>query len=177
MLKFILTEPLPVIDLKVISSGNTNILNEDGGGGILQLTWKSDPLSWQDAYQVSYAEVTTGSISSSSSASDSLIVSSVLSSGNNYSQLLNGSSRQQSVASVASSAITATTTTDSNVLVVQATKESIEDPLTPIECTLESLLPGRNYSVSVRSLSSSVPSNDTVVYHTMSMFNFIHYVV
>lgn len=172
------TEPLPVIDLKVISSGNTNgnNLNEDGGGGVLQLTWKSDAMSWQDAYQVSYAEVISGSLSSSSSASDSLIVSSVLSLGNNLNQSQNGSSRQQSTPSavaVASAAITATTSTDSNVLVVQATRESIEDPLTPIECTLESLLPGRNYSVSVRSLSSGVASNDTVVYHTMSKPNII----
>ncbi|XP_022171232.1 tyrosine-protein phosphatase 10D isoform X2 [Myzus persicae] len=163
-------KPLPVIDLKVISSGNTNgnNLNEDGGGGVLQLTWKADAMSWQDAYQVSYAEVLTGSLSSSSSASDSLIVSSVLSLGNNLNQSLNGSSRQQSTSSaVASAAITATTSTDSNVLVVQATRESIEDPTTPIECTLESLLPGRNYSISVKSLSSGVASNDTVVYHTM----------
>ncbi|VVC36919.1 Hypothetical protein CINCED_3A015609 [Cinara cedri] len=156
-------KPLPVLDLKIISSGNSNG-NEDGGGGILQLTWKADSMSWQDAYQVSYAEVLTGSLSSSSSASESLIVSSVLSLGNNQSQ--NISSRQQS-AVAASAPITVTTSTDSNVLVVQATRESIEDPSTPIECTLESLLPGRNYSVSVRSLSSSVASNDTIVYHTM----------
>lgn len=155
------------MDLKIIGSGNSNG-NEDGGGGILQLTWKADSMSWQDAYQVSYAEVLSGSLSSSSSASESLIVSSVLSLGNNQSQ--NISSRQQS--SVAASApITVTTSTDSNVLVVQATRESIEDPSTPIECTLESLLPGRNYSVSVRSLSSGVASNDTVVYHTMSKQN------
>lgn len=153
--------------MKVISSGNTNG-NDDGGSGILQLTWKADPLSWQDAYQVSYAEVITGSLSSSSSSPDSLIVSSVLSLGNNLSQSQNGSSRQLST-SVA--AITATTSTDSNVLVIQATKESIEDPSTPIECTLESLLPGRNYSVSVKSLSSGVASNDTIVYHTMSKIN------
>lgn len=170
---------MPVIDLKVISSGNTNgnNLNEDGGGGVLQLTWKADPMSWQDAYQVSYAEVVTGSLSPSPPGSDSLIVSSVLSlgGGNNLSQSQNGSQRQlqsaassAAVASAASAAITATTSTDSNVLVVQATRESIEDPSTPIECTLESLLPGRNYSVSVRALSSSVASNDTVVYHTMS---------
>lgn len=172
-------EPLPVIDLKVVSSGNTNgnNLNEDGGGGVLQLTWKADAMSWQDAYQVSYAEVLTGSLSSSSSASDSLIVSSVLSLGNNLNQSLNGSSRQQSTSSaVASAAITATTSTDSNVLVVQATRESIEDPSTPIECTLESLLPGRNYSISVKSLSSGVASNDTVVYHTMSKSNNILYI-
>lgn len=170
---------MPVIDLKVVSSGNAigNNLNEDGGGGVLQLSWKANPTSWQDAYQVSYAEVITGSLSSSSSASDSLIVSSVLSLGNNYNQSQNGSSQQQSassavaVATAASAAITATTSTDSNVLVVQATKESIEDPLTPIDCTLESLLPGRNYSVSVRSLSSGVASNDSVVYHTMSKPN------
>lgn len=151
-------------------------MNEDGGGGVLQLTWKADAMSWQDAYQVSYAEVLTGSLSSSSSASDSLIVSSVLSLGNNLNQSLNGSSRQQSTSSaVASAAITATTSTDSNVLVVQATRESIEDPSTPIECTLESLLPGRNYSISVKSLSSGVASNDTVVYHTMSKLNNILY--
>lgn len=169
-----------MIDLKVVSSGNTNgnNLNEDGGGGVLQLTWKADGASWQDAYQVSYAEVVTGSLSSSQSASDSLLVSSVLlGGGNNLSQSQNGSQRQlQSVASaaavaVASAASAATTSTDSNVVVVQATKESIEDPTTPIECTLESLLPGRNYSVSVRALSSNVPSNDTVVYHTMSKSN------
>lgn len=159
-------EPLPVIDLKVISSGNTNG-NDDGGSGVLQLTWKADPMSWQDAYQVSYAEVITGSISSSSSSSDTLVVSSVITLGNNLNQSQNGSSRQLST-SVASAAITATTSTDSNVLVIQATKESIEDPSIPIDCTLESLLPGRNYSVSVRSLSSGVASNDTVVYHTMS---------
>lgn len=162
--------------MKVISSGNTNgnNLNEDGGGGVLQLTWKADAMSWQDAYQVSYAEVITGSLSSSSSASDSLIVSSL---GNNLNQSQNGSSRQQSTSSavsVASAAITATTSTDSNVVVVQATRESIDDPLTPIECTLESLLPGRNYSVSVRSLSSGVASNDTVVYHTMSKLNYVY---
>lgn len=162
--------------MKVISSGNTNgnNLNEDGGGGVLQLTWKADAMSWQDAYQVSYAEVISGSLSSSSSASDSLLVSSL---GNNLNQSQNGSSRQQSpssAVSVASAAITATTSTDSNVVVVQATKESIEDPLTPIECTLESLLPGRNYSVSVRSLSSGVASNDTVVYHTMSKLNYVY---
>lgn len=165
--------------MKVISSGNTNgnNLNEDGGGGVLQLTWKADAMSWQDAYQVSYAEVLTGSLSSSSSASDSLLVSSVLALGNNLNQSQNGSSRQQSASSavsVASAAITATTSTDSNVVVVQATRESIEDPLTPIECTLESLLPGRNYSVSVRSLSSGVASNDTVVYHTMSKLHFVY---
>lgn len=166
---------MPVIDLKVVSSGNAigNNVNEDGGGGILQLTWKANPTSWQDAYQVSYAEVITGSISSSSSASENLIASSVLSLGNNFNQSQNGSSQQSAssavaVATAASAAITATTSTDSNVLVVQATKESIEDPLMPIDCTLESLLPGRNYSVSVRSLSSGVASNDSVVYHTMS---------
>lgn len=128
-------------------------------------------MSWQDAYQVSYAEVTTGSLASSSSASDTLAVTSVLSLGNN--QFQNGSLRQQSTSAVAS-AITATTSTDSNVLVIQATKESIENPLTPIECTLESLLPGRNYSVSVRALSSGVASNDTVVYHTMSKSSIIY---
>lgn len=144
-------------------------MNDDGGGGVLQLTWKSDPLSWQDAYQVSYAEVITGTLSSSSSATDSLIVSSILSSGNNFNQSLNNTLRQQS----SSLAVAVTTSTDSNVLVVQATKESIENPLIPIECTLESLLPGRNYSVSVRSLSSGVASNDTVFYHTMSKFFYI----
>lgn len=121
------------------------------------LTWKSDAMSWQDAYQISYAEIITG-LTSTSSASESLIPSSVLPLGNNQSQ--NSSSRQ---------AIISTTTSDSNIVVVPATKESIEDPSSSIECTLESLLPGRNYSISVRSLSSGVTSNDTVIYHTMSM--------
>lgn len=161
---------MPVIDLKVVNSGNSNgnNLNDDGGGGILQLVWKADTMSYQDAYQVSYAEVLTGSLTTSSSSSDSLISSVLLQ--NSINQSLNSSSRIQPPSSVAVStaAITATTSTDSNVLVVQATKESIDDPSSPIECTLESLLPGRNYSVSVRSLSAGVSSNDTVVYHTMS---------
>jgi len=114
-------------------------------------------MSWQDAYQISYTEIITGL---SSSASESLITSSVLSLGNNLNQSQNASLRPSS--------ITATTSADSNIIVVQATKESIEDPSIIIECTLESLLPGRNYSVSVRSLSSGVASNDTFVYYTMS---------
>jgi len=160
---YIFTEPLPIIDLKITNSGNSNNLSDDGSGSLLQLSWKTDIMSWQDAYQVSYAEVISGSISSSS-ASDPLTVTSVLSLGNNPNQSQNSSLRQQPTSAV----LTATTSTDSNVLIIQATKESMENPLTPIECTLESLLPGRNYSVSVKALSSGVASNDTVVYHTMS---------
>lgn len=158
--------PLPVINLKVVNSGNSNgnTLNDDWESGILQLTWNADPLSWQDSYLVSYVEITSGILSSSSSATDSLIASS----GNNLNQFQNDSLRQQS----SSLAVSVTTSTDSNVLVVQATKESIENSLTPIRCKLESLLPGRNYSVSVRSMSSGVSSNDTIIYHTMSMNKF-----
>lgn len=149
--------------MKVINSGNSNNLSEDGSSSLLQLSWKTDIISWQDAFQVSYAEVISGSIASSS-ASDPLTVTSVLLLGNNPNQSQNGSLRQQSTPAV----LTATTSTDSNVLIIQATKESMENPLTALECTLESLLPGRNYSISVKALSSDVASNDTVVYHTMS---------
>lgn len=146
--------------MKVTSSANSNENNLNEDNGVL-LKWKADAMSWQDAYQISYAEIITG-LTSSSSASESLIASSVLTSGNNFSQSQNGSLRQAVIT-------TATISTDSNIIVISAFKESIEDQSMPIECTLESLLPGRNYSISVRALSSDVASNNTVVYYTMSM--------
>ncbi|XP_050528950.1 tyrosine-protein phosphatase 10D-like isoform X1 [Daktulosphaira vitifoliae] len=154
-------KPLPVTDLKIARV-------EDS---VLTLHWQPDPASYQDAYQVAYTEVVSNAgagvgqlpIGPETTSAVALPGAVLL-----QPQAISSSSSQQSSAGAA----------DSNVIIVSAASQgnsemgsSNNNNLNVVECTLDALLPGRNYSISVRALSGNgvglATSNETIVYHTM----------
>ncbi|XP_050434871.1 tyrosine-protein phosphatase 10D-like isoform X2 [Adelges cooleyi] len=168
-------KPLPVIDLKIARV-------EDS---VLTLQWAPDSASYQDAYQVAYTEVVSntgagiGQLPGATETTATVVAAGIGISGGviQQQQQLQQTSASQSSQQQQSSAGAA----DSNVIIVPAANQVTADSggggtgvgnsNNLVECTLDALLPGRNYSIAVRALSGTgvglAASNDTIVYHTM----------